>query len=392
PYPPVYGVTCTTSGNGLKFPCSDTADPNNPTTVDAAKIQKDWLSGDGASGNLGDNIASNGAAAQYPAGHLTTTYNEDTVSSQLLQKLFGIMEAVGFLLITPIAILIGYHLLWASWTYRNVAIMESLGRLVLGVMAIGISYQLVTMLIGLVNLFNHGVIMLHIELPYSGINASTLPGGANGYLLHGDNDVASFRGVVQPITRWGCTINIFLGILSSKFATDLVGAVLPIFGGMVQLFGRIKDASEMVQNIGNFMMLLFSINLCVQIFVRIIFLNYYIVTAPVVFACWAMPGGTGVKIMGQWTKGILSILFTQTVQLFVLTTMPILVPAFPPFPGGAWQILNVFFNQLPPILVLIATIQVPKLMGTGATKATAQAGTVAAGAVAALGAAAYNIV
>ena len=99
--------------------------------------------------------------------------------------------------------------------------------------------------------------------------------------------------------------------------------------------------------------------------------------------------------MGQWLKGLVSVLLVQTVQLFVLTTMPLLLPPFPPIEAqgtGAWGLLNTFLNQLPGILVLIATMQVPKMMGTGVTKAIAQAGTVAAGGVAAAATAAYNIV
>ena len=48
--------------------------------------------------------------------------------------------------------------------------------------------------------------------------------------------------------------------------------------------------------------------------------------------------------------------------------------------------------MLPRILVLTAVLAVPKVMGTSATKAIAQAGTVVAGAVAAAGAAAMNVV
>ena len=100
-------------------------------------------------------------------------------------------------------------------------------------------------------------------MPYSSVGLATINGTTTTYMLKGDTDPASFRGIVQPLVRWGCTINIFMGILTSKFATDLAGAITPFFGGMIQLFGRIHDAIEIFHNIGNFGMLLLSISLCV---------------------------------------------------------------------------------------------------------------------------------
>ncbi|HEX3643479.1 MAG TPA: hypothetical protein VHV10_19505, partial [Ktedonobacteraceae bacterium] len=388
PLPPIYEVECTVGNNGLYFPCSDDKDGN----INQMAIEKDWLSGNGLQAN--DDTA-NPVTGAYPAGHLSTTYDKDTTSNPLLQHISSAMLALGYLMIAPIAILIGYQLLWASWTYQRATAVEDLGRLVLGIMAVAISFQLVTFMIGLTNLFNHAIVLLHIQMPYSSVGLATINDMTTTYMLKGDTDPASFRGIVQPLVRWGCTINIFMGILTSKFATDLAGAITPIFGGMISLFGRINDAIEIFHNIGNFGMLLLSISLCVQVYLRILFINYYIVMAPVVFACWALPGGTGRKVMGQWLKGLVAVLLVQTVQLFVLTTMPLLLPPFPPIEAqgtGAWGLLNTFLNQLPGILVLIATMQVPKMMGTGVTKAIAQAGTVAAGGVAAAATAAYNIV
>jgi hypothetical protein len=388
PLPPMYMIVCTEGSTGLYFPCSDGKDGK----VNQMAIEKDWLSGNGLQAN---DDAANPVTGAYPAGHLSTTYDKDTTSNPLLQSLFSTMLALGYLMIAPIAILIGYQLLWASWTYQRATAMEALGRLVLGIMAVAISFQLVTFMIGLTNLFNHAIILLHIELPYSSIGISTINGASDTYMLKGDTDPASFRGIVQPLVRWGCTANIFMGILTSKFATDLAGAITPFFGGMIKLFGTIHDALDILHNTGNFAMLLLSISLCVQVYLRVLFINYYIVTAPVVFACWALPGGTGRKVMGQWLKGFVAVLLVQTVQLFVLTTMPLLLPPFPPIEAqgtGAWGLLNTLLNQLPGIFVLIATTQVPKWMGTGVTKAIAQAGTVAAGSVAAVAAAAYNTV
>ena len=195
----------------------------------------------------------------------------------------------------------------------------------------------------------------------------------------------------MPVSRWGCALNDFMGILGQKFLTDMLGNI-PFVGGVAKLVKGVWDAIEVFHHIGEFITLLFSINLCVQIFVRIVLINYYILTGPVVFACWALPGGTGQKILGQWFKGFVTLLLVQGLQVFILTTMPLLLPTFPPFADDRYGVINIFFSQLPRIIVLISTVQVPKMIGTGATRAMAQAGTVASGTVAAVGAAAYNVV
>ena len=97
-------------------------------------------------------------------------------------------------------------------------------------------------------------------------------------------------------------------------------------------------------------------------------------------------------MVSQWFKGFCSLLFVQGVQLFILTTLPLVVPSFPDLPSDKFGVVNIFFAQLPRIIVLMAVVQAPKMVGTGATKAIAQAGKVAGGAVVAVGAAAYQIV
>jgi len=132
--------------------------------------------------------------------------------------------------------------------------------------------------------------------------------------------------------------------------------------------------------------------LCTQVFMRVLLLNYYILTGPIAFGCWGLPQGVVQKVVSSWTKGFVSLLFAQTAQVFVLATFPLILPPFPYFPSDRFGILDVLLQALPRILVLTATIKVPTVMGTGATKAIAQAGTVVGGAVAAAGAAAMQAV
>ena len=97
-------------------------------------------------------------------------------------------------------------------------------------------------------------------------------------------------------------------------------------------------------------------------------------------------------MMRQWFRGFFSILFMQTAQIFVAVTLPLIMPVFPNLPWDGVGVLKALMIQLPPIIVLVAIGKVPTLMGTKATAAVAQAGTVTSGAVTALAGAAWQMV
>jgi hypothetical protein len=373
---PMYQVACVKTGSSWVFPCSDSGSgkPNE------AVLQSDWLSGNpGVTGVEG--------TEKHPA-HISVTYADETHSQTNLVSLYSLSLALGYALTVPTIILIGYQLLWASWTLGRVAAMEMLARLLLSILAVSISYELTTMLIGLSNAVSHGVVSLHASLGYPDVK---LNGNDLTYTLDGENDPSSFRGIVVPVSRWGCVMNKFMEILVQKIVTDML-AFIPFVGGVLKLAKGISDAVLALKDIGEFAALILSINVAVQVFVRVALVNYYILTAPVAFGCWGLPGGFGQRVVSQWFKGFCSLLFTQAVQLIVLTTLPLLLPDLPQLPTDTFGVLNIVLRQLPRVIVLLAVIKVPNMMGTQATKAIARAGTVGGGAVAALGAAAYNVV
>jgi hypothetical protein len=298
------------------------------------------------------------------------------------------MQGAGFALLTPVIILIGYQLLWASWTYGYAKILGLFPHMLLSIMALAASYTLIKMLIDLENTINTAILSLHVTYPFPPI---TINGDPVPLTLQGDNQ-QSLRGIIMPLSRWGCQANLFIGILESKFVTDILGAAVPFVGGLIKLAGTIVDAIEVVHMLGGFVLGIMSISLCAQVLFRIILLNYYILISPVVFACWALPAGVGQGVVSQWFKGFFSLLFVQTFQIFVAVTLPLILPPLPQVPWDGTGILKMFILQLPPIIVLVAVNKVPRIMGTRATAAMGQAGSVASGAVTALAAAAWQIV
>ncbi|HEY4033683.1 MAG TPA: hypothetical protein VGL94_06965 [Ktedonobacteraceae bacterium] len=370
---PEYQVGCYNTGSSWVFPCSD----SKSGKINEAVLQNDWLSGNSGTGGT----------EKHP-GHISVTYADETHSQTYLVSLYSLTLALGYTLVTPALILIGYQLLWSSWTFGRVAAMEMLARLLLSILAVSMSYELTTMLIGLSNVVSHGVVSLHASLGYPDVK---LNGNNLTYTLEGESDPSSFRGIVVPVSRWGCVMNTFMEILLQKVVTDML-AFVPFVGGLLKLAKGIHDAVQALKDLGEFLTLVLSINFAVQVFVRVVLVNYYILTAPVAFGCWGLPGGFGQKVVGQWFKGFCSILLTQGVQLFVLTTLPLLLPDLPQLPTDSFGIFTIILKQLPRVIVLMAVIKVPTMMGTRATKAIAQAGAVSSGAVTALGAAAYQIV
>ena len=75
-----------------------------------------------------------------------------------------------------------------------------------------------------------------------------------------------------------------------------------------------------------------SMLIFIQVFLRILFLNYYIVTAPLACSCWALPAGVGREVFTLWFKGFFSVLFVQVAQLFIITILPLMIPAYSPIP------------------------------------------------------------
>src|SRR6266436_9941367 len=102
--------------------------------------------------------------------------------------------------------------------------------------------------------------------------------------------------------------------------------------------------------------------LWIQVAIRIGILNCYILTAPLAFACWALPAGLGQQVVRQWMKGFLTVLSIQVIQLFFMTTLPLMLPNFPAIAGDN-GIMGVLLTQLPALLVLWLTVRVPKMVG-----------------------------
>ncbi len=170
----------------------------------------------------------------------------------------------------------------------------------------------------------------------------------------------------------------------------MVGSTIPVTGGVFGILGRVKEILELVRDLGEFGLLILSATIWGQAIARIILLNYYIIMAPIALACSALPGQMGNQVVKAWFKGFLQLLFMQPVQLFILVSMPSLMPDFGKmqFPtssatGSLIQgPLQTLLSQLPALIVVLAATGAPKvMMGIGPMHTVAKAGALAGKAV-----------
>ncbi|HEY4032952.1 MAG TPA: MFS transporter, partial [Ktedonobacteraceae bacterium] len=364
---------------GWRFPCSDL--PNGTPNENA--ITNDWLSGNSPDTQTisSDPTVTDGVTG----GRFEHTFAADTYGLKSVQDVFGPMLALAFVLVTPMLILIGYQIMLAASSFRHAGALEGLSRVFLGVIAVGISFQLVTMLISMANTVSGAIVGLHGMLGY--IPTQTY-GLRAAYTLAGVSEpLTSYRGLVMPMSRWGCAVNDFIGILGNQFFSHQVTTWLPVIGNLAPLATQVTNGAQLASRLTEFARMALSVVLWLQAVIRIGLLNCYILTCPLALACWALPGELGQQVVRQWTKGFLAVLFIQVGQLFLITTLPLILPSFPAVAGDN-GIIQVLLTQIPPLLVLWLTVSIPKFVGIGAARAIGMTGVMAGGIVGTVGAAA----
>lgn len=347
------------------FPCSDIQSRTGRLQPNESIIRQDWLSGDVPV--VTQNVTIQGG------GRLFYTYSTDTNGLPQVLALTGPMETLGFFLVMPSIIMLGYQFMLSASTFRYAGSLEGLSRVILGAAAVAVSFQLIDMLIGIQNSFIAGIVALHKEHPYPVIAIS---GKLIPYQLAGE-PVTSYRGIVMPMSRWGCAINNFIGVVSQSFLINTIGSIIPLFSGLAPLAGRVTTVPDLIQRCSELVLAILSFLLWVQVFVRIILLNYYILITPLAFGCWALPGGVGQRVVLLWFKGFFTVLFVQVFQLFILTTLPLLIPPMPQIYSDKLEIMQSALVQFPLFLTLCVMLLTPWVLGASVGKALGTAGSMA---------------
>jgi hypothetical protein len=348
-------------------------------------IKDDWLSGDAPLATM------IGAIYFSSSGHIIYTWKDETYGSPQILLLYQYMEILGFLIITPSILLVGYEIMVGASTFRYAGSLEGLSRVLLGGLAVAISYAIVQMLVSFETLVAAAILVLHAEHPFPHVTVNGLP---VPYMLSNatrSEPIISYRGIVVPLSRWGCAVNSFIGIFSVPFVANTLGSVIPLLKGYTHLAQTVTSIADLMHRIGQLILTVLSMVLWVQVFVRIFLLNYYILMGPLAFGCWALPGGVGQRVVRLWCKGFFSVLFVQVLQIFLLTTLPLLLPTLPQIPTDSVGLIQGFLLEFPPILTLSIALMAPRLLGSSAAKAFGTAGSMAGGMAMAVGSAASQM-
>jgi hypothetical protein len=289
-------------------------------------------------------------------------------------------------------LLMGYELMVGVATFRYAGSLEGLSRLLLGGLAVSASFAIIEMLISFETLTMGAILILHAEhpFPYITVNGAAVPYRLADATRPGE-PALSYRGIVTPLSRWGCAVNDIIGIFSVPFVANTLGSVIPLLKGFTHLAETVTSMADLMHRMGEMILMVLSAVLWVQVFVRIFLLNYYILVAPLAFGCWALPGGVGQKVVRLWCKGFFSVLFVQVLQIFLLTTLPLLLPTLPQIPADSVGLIQGFLLEFPPILTLGTALIAPRLLGTSAAKAFGTAGSMAGGVIVAVSTAASQI-
>lgn len=374
---PQFSESCVRAG--FIFPCSDHQNPLNGSIQPSEQIIKnDWLVGDVP-------VATHSGSYVTLGGHLVYTWSSETYRAPQIITLFEYMEMLSCVLIGPSILLVGYQIMLGASTFRYGNAIEGLSRVILGAVAVFASYGVVQTLISFETIVAAAVLQLHVQHPFPriSVNGIQVP-----YMLTGTTlpePEISYRGIVMPMSRWGCAINGFFGIFSVPFVANTLPSIIPLMSSFTHLAGRALTVADVIHRISTMVQMGLSVVLWVQVFVRIFLLNYYILTCPLVFSCWALPGKVGQRLVRLWCKGFFAVLFIQVLQLFILTTLPLLLPSLPQISGDRVGLIQGFMLEFPPILTLSVTLMAPRLLGASAAKAFGTAGSMAGGVVAAVG-------
>ncbi|WP_201378722.1 hypothetical protein [Ktedonobacter sp. SOSP1-52] len=156
------------------------------------------------------------------------------------------------------------------------------------------------------------------------------------------------------------------------------------------LFDNLQDLSNGLKIILKVMALM----LMAQMIIRLFFIIFYIVTAPLGLACWALPGKIGQSVTNLWLKGFISTVMVQFIMVVALIVMQVMAGAILHFVAtplstsdqmdyGPGQLDIFTLLKLMCLCFFWFLIRIPSLLGTAPMRTMTMAGQAMAQAVSA---------
>ncbi|GCF06796.1 hypothetical protein [Dictyobacter arantiisoli] len=335
---PLVGQTCATVDNanpvtGLPQPTppasstnGTTAAPDNklcavPVPIDCTTIAVGAT--DVLQGNTGL-LTSTPAAATYQSAAVTNSWTT-------------MLSIVGALLAFML-VLAGYQVLLGPYSARYVTSSEALGRVIMILVAAVASLWMTGLLIEVMN------------------GLSTF---FKGFIFGTGTPIG------VPSARWGCNVKQLFGNIYNLSIYNLQVTNQQITADQHSKL-VFMDMAGLINHISDYILTILTVVLALQLMIRLIFLNGYIIMTPLMFFCGALPGNVGSGIMRAWIKEFLALIAVQFFQLFATGILAFLFEAAQPALGSSTY-PGQLFAKIAPILCMIVILGVPRLLNSSAT-------------------------
>jgi hypothetical protein len=282
-------------------------------------------------------------ASAGQAGANTNT-RDHTVGITLVQTAWGIVVAIALILLGLPLALAGFQIMQGLGSENQARAIELLGKVLLVALAIVASWTIVGWLIQL-----EDALAQYVSTNLSQ-GATTIP---------------------MPSSNWGCYAQQFFGTLYNMNVDTTNNAANGGSDAAAYAQNITQATLTLIENLPNYILTLLSVLLAIQLVVRLALLNVYIIISPLAIFCGAMPGKIGSSVTSHWIKGFASLLSVQVLQLFLLVFigafLNILFVITGVTSGAESDWAATLFAKLIPILVMVMTLNVPRLFNSSAT-------------------------
>ncbi|GCF06797.1 hypothetical protein KDI_03610 [Dictyobacter arantiisoli] len=258
-------------------------------------------------------------------------------------------------LFTFALVVAGYQVLLGPFSSRYVNLSEAAGRVIIAGIAAVASLYVIGLLIALTN----GLSVFVEGLQFGGGNGGSVIASILQFF-----GIQTVR-VGTPSGQWGCNVQQFLGNIFNLSIYNLQAANKQITADQqsVLVYG---DISTIVNHLTDYIMTLLTVVLAIQLMIRLVFLNGYIIISPLMIFCNALPGDTGASLMRHWLKDFLALLFVQVLQLFAVVALGMFFAAAQTaFGNDPWS--QAMIGKMAPVVGLMIVLRVPKLLNSTAT-------------------------
>ena len=300
-----------------------------------------------------------GAAFQTDIG-TTATQPLDITAWQNVSKVWSGVDGIVSSILVILFMLAGYRVFGGALGFRYAEALEALPRVLLAAVAALLSLTLVDVIIQL----NNGLCQFMLSIAYNSTNSPT--------------DITTF---VIPAQDWltyfvaFLVANIVLFVAGILLSASFIGA---IFGALIGAFGLIAY----IATLREVMLTTLSIMLAVQLIMRFVMINVFIILSPLGIACWAFPNRSLQEVARSWCMGFFKMVFVQFIQVSCLAVGMVVIPPL----SVNWNLtasLNGtnLFAFLGPIAIIWLMVRVPRMVGSSALGQVEAAGHVVGQAV-----------